>query len=178
MTDDSERDVATDEPVAGADGPTTHGVPMTESSGQTVLHPAPDQLIDTVVALRDDGYCMAIDVTVVDYLTHPGRHDLPDGVAAERFEVVVALIAHQRSRRVRLRVQAGTDAPVVPSLFDVFPGTEAMEREAYDLFGVVFDGHPDHSRILMPEDWVGHPLRKDEAAGRIPVQFKSAPGSR
>jgi NADH-quinone oxidoreductase subunit C len=66
------------------------------------------------------------------------------------------------------------DDPTVPSLFDLFPGTEAMEREAWDLFGVSFEGHPDHSRILLPEDWVGHPLRKDEGIGAIPVQFKSA----
>ena len=63
--------------------------------------------------------------------------------------------------------------PVVPSLFDLYPGTEAMEREVYDLYGVAFGGHPDPTRILMPEDWEGHPLRKDVAVGAIPVQFKN-----
>ena len=61
-----------------------------------------------------------------------------------------------------------------PTLFDIHPGTEAMERETFDMFGIVFEGHPDPSRILMPEDWIGHPLRKDYEVGRIPVQFKEA----
>ena len=74
---------------------------------------------------------------------------------------------------MRLRVQVPEDDPVVPSLFDLYPGTEAMEREVFDLFGIRFDGHPDLTRILMPEDWEGHPLRKDYAVGRIPVQFKA-----
>jgi NADH-quinone oxidoreductase subunit C len=62
----------------------------------------------------------------------------------------------------------------VPSLFDVHPGTEAHERETFDMFGIVFTGHPDPTRILMPEDWDGHPLRKDYDQGSIPVQFKGA----
>jgi NADH-quinone oxidoreductase subunit C len=64
------------------------------------------------------------------------------------------------------------DDATLPSLFDLYPGTEAMEREAFDMIGVVFEDHPDPSRILMPEDWIGHPLRKDYEVGRIPVQFK------
>ena len=68
--------------------------------------------------------------------------------------------------------------PVVPSLFDVHPGTEAPEREVFDLFGIRFDGHPDLTRILMPEDWVGHPLRKDYGIGSIPVQFKGVTDAR
>ena len=98
-------------------------------------------------------------------------------MAGERFEVVVTLADLTPGRgsasgcRCRL-------TPVVPSLFDLWPGTEAMEREVYDLLGVDFDGHPDLTRILMPEDWVGHPLRKDYDTGRIPVQFKGAPEAR
>jgi NADH-quinone oxidoreductase subunit C len=66
----------------------------------------------------------------------------------------------------------------VASLYDLYPGAEAMEREAYDLLGINFEGHPDLSRILLPDDWEGHPLRKDYAMGRIPVQFKSAAQAR
>jgi NADH-quinone oxidoreductase subunit C len=68
--------------------------------------------------------------------------------------------------------------PTIASLFPVHPGSEALEREVFDMFGIVFDGHPDLTRILMPEDWEGHPLRKDYAIGRIPVQFKAAPRTR
>lgn len=127
--------------------------------------------------LRDEGWLMCVDVAGVDYLSHP-RADLPDGVAAERFEVVVQLISHRDRDRLRLRVQVPEADPVVPSLFEVHPGTEAMEREVFDMFGIAFDGHPDLTRILMPEDWVGHPLRKDFGIGSIPVQFKDAPSAR
>jgi NADH-quinone oxidoreductase subunit C len=110
----------------------------------------------------------------VDYLTHPGR-TLPATVAPERFEVVVLLIDHANGRRARVRVQVPADEPSCPSLFSVHPGAEAPEREVYDMFGITFDGHPDMTRILMPEEWIGHPLRKDYAMGKIPVQFKGAP---
>ena len=79
---------------------------------------------------------------------------------------------------MRIRVQVGDENPIIDSLFSLYPGTEAMEREAFDLFGVLFRNHPDQTRILMPEDWEGHPLRKDYAVGKIPVQFKEAPGPR
>ena len=97
------------------------------------------------------------------------------GVRPERFEVVVNLLSMPRRERIRLRVQVPESDAVLPSLFDVHPGTEAHERETYDMFGITFDGHPDMTRILMPEDWNGHPLRKDYAIGRIPVQFKGSP---
>ena len=90
---------------------------------------------------------------------------------AERFEVVVNLLSIERRERVRVRVQVPESDPSVATLFDMFPGTEAMEREVFDMFGITFTDHPDLTRILMPEDWDGHPLRKDYDQGRIPVQF-------
>jgi NADH-quinone oxidoreductase subunit C len=153
--------------------PTLQGCPVTESRGQIVVHPSREQYLDVMKAFVDDGYQVCVDVTAVDYLTHPGRA-LPDGVVPERFEVVVGLLDIDTPRRVRVRVQVPEDDATLPTLFDVWPGTEALEREVFDMFGIRFDGHPDLSRILMPEDWIGHPLRKDYDVGEIPVQFKEA----
>ena len=139
--------------------------------------PTRGQYVDLIASFRDDGFEMCVDVCGVDYLEHADRR-LPDGVQGTRFEVVVNLLSLSKKQRVRLRVQAGDDAPEVDSLFALYPGTEAMEREAFDLFGILFTNHPDLTRILMPEEWEGHPLRKDYGAGRVPVQFKESPGPR
>jgi NADH-quinone oxidoreductase subunit C len=129
--------------------------------------------------LRDEhGFGMCIDVTAVDYLAYELPRRLPASVEPERFELIVGLLSHRSRERLRLRVQVPEADPVVPSLFDVHPGTEALEREVYDMFGIRFEDHPDLTRILMPEDWIGHPLRKDYAIGRIPVQFKGVENTR
>jgi NADH-quinone oxidoreductase subunit C len=154
---------------------TSHGALVTWSHGQKVLHPTREQYVGVVKALADDGFHLMIDVTAVDYLTYTSSRALPDGVSPERFEVVVMLMNIEDPQRVRLRVQVPADDPTIPSLFNVYPGVEAPEREVFDLFGITFSDHPDLTRILMPEDWIGHPLRKDYAVGRIPVQFKGAP---
>ena len=91
--------------------------------------------------------------------------------------MVVNLLSLAERRRVRVRVQLPEADPRLPSIYELHPGSEAMERETYDMFGIVFDGHPDLSRILMPDDWEGHPLRKDYGIGRIPVQFKHPSGA-
>ena len=147
-------------------------------SGQRVLHPGVDEFIDLVAELKEEGFNMVVDLTAVDYSLFPNRTDLPENVKPERFEVVVSMINHQTRERVRLRIQIQDENPVVPSLFDLYPGTEAMEREVYDMFGINFSDHPDLTRILMPEDWVGHPLRKDFSTGQIPVQFKASKAKR
>jgi NADH-quinone oxidoreductase subunit C len=115
---------------------------------------------------------MCADLTAVDYLTFPDR-PLPAGIVGERFEIVVNLLSIERRERIRLRVQVPADDATIATLFDMYPGSEAMEREVYDMFGIVFSDHPDLTRILMPEDWEGHPLRKDYDQGRIPVQFST-----
>ena len=153
---------------------TLYGCPRTESRGQVVIHPSREGYVDAVKALTDDGYTMCVDVTAVDFVVHPGR-PLPAGVTPERFEVVANFLDMTAGRRIRVRVQVPEDDPSLPTLFDVHPGTEAMEREVFDMFGIAFTDHPDLTRILMPEDWEGHPLRKDYEVGSIPVQFKGAP---
>jgi NADH-quinone oxidoreductase subunit C len=157
-----------------------HGALVTSSRGQAVVHTDAAGYVELIRALHDDGYLMCVDLTAVDYLTYGVERDVPAGVEPERFEVVVSLLSHSRRERVRVRVQVPEGDPTLPSITDLHPGADAMEREAFDMFGVTFTGHPDLTRILMPEDWVGHPLRKDYNSGRIPVQFKrpaSAPES-
>ena len=154
-----------------------HGAPVSRSRGQKVVHPKPADYLEVVKALKADGFTMCVDLCGVDYLTHDDR-ELPGDVEPERFEVVVNLLSMSRRERIRVRVQAPGDTPTVASLYDLYAGTEAMEREAYDLVGIVFENHPDLTRILLPDGWEGHPLRKDYATGRIPVQFKEGGSSR
>jgi NADH-quinone oxidoreductase subunit C len=181
------------EPVAPEEEPAlVHGAIASLSRGQLVVHVDREGYLDLVRALCDDGYQMCVDLCGVDYLTHPagpggpgggaageavGR-GLPPGVVPERFEVVVDLLSFVDRQRIRVRAQVPESDPTLPSLFETYPGTEPQERETYDMFGIVFEGHPDLTRILMPDDWEGHPLRKDYGVGRIPVQFKGSPGPR
>ena len=152
-----------------------HGALVVHDRGSTVLHCAASELVALVTALRADGYWQCIDLSAVDYLTHPGRSALPAAVAPERFEVVVALLNHNEAHpRAHPRAGARGRRPSCPTLFVLHPGTEAMEREAFDMFGISFDGHPDMTRILMPDEWFGHPLRKDYARRPHPRAVQGA----
>jgi NADH-quinone oxidoreductase subunit C len=108
---------------------------------------------EACVVLKDDPECVfnfLSDVTCVDW--YP---------AEPRFEVIYHLLSIPRKERVRLKVRLNSSSPAVESLTSVWPGANYFEREVFDLFGVRFTGHPHLRRILMPEDWEGHPLRKD-----------------
>ena len=179
---------ASDEPHASegqdarSEPETWHGVLIERDSPfsrrQLVAHPTLEQYLDFIRTLRDeDGYWLCLDVTGVDYLAFSAPRRLPPGVDGKRFEVVVHLLSAQDRSRVRVRLQVD-EGEAVPTLFEVHPGTEAGEREVFDMFGIPFDGHPDLTRILMPEEWEGHPLRKDYPIGRVPVQFKHPPATR
>ncbi|MGH9513035.1 MAG: NADH-quinone oxidoreductase subunit C [Terriglobales bacterium] len=103
--------------------------------------------------LRDDPNCLfnyLSDVTCVDWLP-----------SEPRFEVIYQLLSIPKKERVRLKVRLGSDNPALESVTSVWPGANYFEREVFDLFGIRFLGHPYLRRILMPEDWEGHPLRKD-----------------
>ncbi len=183
MSAGADEAAGTDGPDAGdeAAGPaveTMFDVPVTRSRGQVVLHPDREAYLGLVGTLRTAGYWVCVDLCAVDHLGHHGDRGLPDGVTGERFEVVVNLLNHLERSRIRLRVQVPEDDATMPSLFHLHPGVQNAERETFDLFGIRFEGHPDMTRILLPDDWEGYPLRKDDPSGRIPVQFKAAPSAR
>jgi NADH-quinone oxidoreductase subunit C len=122
-----------------------------------------DKIVDVVKFLRDDPGCRfvsIIDVTAVDY---PGRE--------KRFDVVYHLLSPTLNARVRLRAEAD-ETTQVPSIIEVFPGADWFERECYDLYGVIFTGHPDMRRLLTDYGFDGHPLRKDfPLTGFVEVRY-------
>lgn len=128
----------------------------------------PRELLRSVVRhLRDDAHLRfeaCVSVSGVHY---------PQDTGAE-FHVVYELLSYTHNRRLRLEVTAPTDDPHVPSVVATYPMADWHEREAWDMFGVIFDEHPSLTRILMPDDWVGHPQRKDYPLGGIPVEYKGA----
>ncbi len=153
---------------------TRYGAIAAEVTAQTVLFVTVDNYLEVARAAFEDGFDQLIDLTAVDYLSYPGKRNRPAAVECERFEVVVQLINHSSRERLGLRLQVNEADPHAPSLFDLWPGAENLEREVFDMFGIEFANHPDLSRILMPEDWIGHPLRKDYDVGEIEVQFSPA----
>ncbi len=167
-----------DDDVAAALCERFPGCVFHRSNGQPVVYAAKDALAEIGSWLRDDQqFTMCVDVTAVDHLTSAGRA-LPGGVIAERFEVVVNFLSHVRNRRIRVICEVPATETKVPSLTPVYPGADFAEREVFDLMGITFDGHPALTRILMPDDWEGHPLRKDFPTARVPVTFKGDPSPR
>jgi NADH-quinone oxidoreductase subunit C len=117
-----------------------------------------DRLVATCAALRDTlRYTVLTEVTAVDYLPRQPR-----------YEVVYHLLSIANRSRLRLKVRVG-DGAALPTIQEVWPSAGWLEREVYDMFGIVFENHPDLRRILMPDDWEGHPQRKD-----YPVQIRKA----
>jgi len=154
------------------------GALFNESHGQPVVYLPRQHWHDAAQFLRDEqSFTMCLDVTVVDHLLDGVRY-CAEGVDPERYEVVSNFISHARNRRIRLISEVPASDPTIASISDLYPGMNFGEREAYDMFGVTFEGHPDLTRILMPDDWAGHPLRKDYPTARVPVTFKGDPSPR
>ena len=167
-----------DDEIAGAVVERFPGTVYVESHGQPVVHVAREHWRDLAAFLRDEQqFTQCLDVCAVDHLVDAARV-VPPGVDAERYEVVANFLSHARNRRMRAIAQVPAAEPRIDSIRELYPGIGFGERETYDLFGIVFDGHPDLTRILMPDDWVGHPLRKDDSPARVPVTFKGDPGPR
>ncbi|WP_172119853.1 NADH-quinone oxidoreductase subunit C [Actinomyces faecalis] len=136
--------------------------------GQLTLFIAREHLLDVARPLRDDQdlrFELCLGVTGVHYPGDAGRE------LHACFELVS--LTHG-GRQVRLEVTCPDSDPHVPSLVDLYPGDDWHERETWDLMGIVFDGHPHLTRSAMPDDWVGHPQRKDYPLGGIPVEYKGA----
>jgi NADH-quinone oxidoreductase subunit C len=127
---------------------------------EVTLVVARDRILDALRAARDAGFTVLTDLTAVD--RHP---------AEPRFEVVFLLMALELRARVRMKVRLPGADPVVASATGLWPAADWLEREVFDLFGIRFTGHPDLRRILLPDDWEGHPLRKDFPLVEEPVEF-------
>ncbi len=118
--------------------------------GELTITVARESVIAACQALKQAGYNFFEDVTGVDW--YPSE---------PRFQISYSLLSHVLKRRIRLVVRLTSDEASVDSITDVWPAANFYEREVFDLFGIHFDGHPNLRRIMMPEDWNGHPLRKD-----------------
>ena len=125
----------------------------TSTDGMPTIQVPADQLVRVCQVLRDDptlAFAVCVDVTAADYYPREPR-----------FDVVYHLVSPNAKLRLRLRVQATGSSPAVPTVCGLWPSANWQEREVADLFGIGFTGHPDPTRLIMPEDWEGHPLRKD-----------------
>jgi NADH-quinone oxidoreductase subunit C len=130
--------------------------------GQTSLSIAPRDIVEICRTLRDEyGFDSFCGETAVDYWPQQ----------EPRFHLIYLLNSLQHNARLTLRVPLDGNSPSLPSVVGVYPSANWHEREIWDMFGIRFEGHPDMRRILMPEDWQGHPLRKDYPLGYEEVQF-------
>jgi NADH-quinone oxidoreductase subunit C len=133
--------------------------------GELTLHIKPEKLVDVAFILRDSlKFEMCMGVSGVHYPEQTGRE----------LHAVYPLLSMTKNQRLRLEVSVPDSHPHIPSLVEVWAGNNWHERETFDMFGIIFDGHPGLTRILMPDDWKGHPQRKDYALGGIPVEYKGA----
>lgn len=135
--------------------------------GELTLHVKRERLVEVAKILRDEPslrFEMCLGVSGVHYPGDQGRE----------LHAVYPLLSITHNRRIRIEVAAPDSDPHVPSLVDVWAGNNWHERETFDMYGLIFDGHPGLTRILMPDDWPGHPLRKDYPLGGIPVEYKGA----
>ncbi len=149
-----------------------------DSHGQAVVYVDRARWLDAARFLRDEQqFTQCVDVTAVDHLLDELRPEVT-GVVLERFEVVANYLSHEHNRRLRAVAEIPADDPTIASLTEIFPGVNIAEREVYDLFGIEFEGHPALARLMMPDDWIGHPLRKDDPPAQVPVTFKEDPGPR
>jgi NADH:ubiquinone oxidoreductase subunit C len=177
------------------------GVTISEAHGEVTIDFPRERITDACTAARDAGYDFLMDLAATDYLGYAadgvagywgsptasgGTRDInlpaSTGLGAvvappgsERFAISYQLLnrSARPARRLRLRVWAADGEPV-PSVVPVFPCADYQEREAWDLMGIPFDGHPALERIFLPEGWDGHPHRKDYPIGGEPVQFSDA----
>jgi NADH-quinone oxidoreductase subunit C len=134
---------------------------------ELTFHVRRESLVGVMKALRDDPalrFEMCMGASGVHYPDEAGRE----------LHVIYPLLSVTHNRRVRVEVTAPDDDPHIPSVCSVYPGNDWHERETWDFFGIVFDGHPGLTRIQMPDDWPGHPQRKDYPLGGIPVEYKGA----
>jgi NADH-quinone oxidoreductase subunit C len=135
--------------------------------GELTLHVRREKLTDLAQQLRDDQ-----DLRFEFLSSLSGVHYPMD--AGRELHVVYELTSMTHNRRIRLEVAAPDADPHMPSVVAIWPTADFQERETWDMFGVIFDGHPALTRIMMPDDWPGHPQRKDYPLGGIPVEYKGA----
>ncbi len=135
-----------------------------ESVGQAVVRLESSDWYRFAEEAKAAGFEVCVDVTAVDWMR----------ARPHRFEVVANLLSMQHRLRLRMITTATRQEPKVASLVPLWPGANFAEREVYDMFGIEFENHPDLTRILMPDDWEGFPLRKDYGVGGVPVQFKAS----